>query len=134
MGLDVGRYRWSSLGLWSAIVGTALFAFGTILFTWAMLVNTHFEITVRIQHDRDHKVIASGPYAFVRHPGYVGASLWALATPLIVGSAFGLIPASLAVAMLVARTIREDAMLRSELTGYADYAARVRRRLVPGIW
>jgi protein-S-isoprenylcysteine O-methyltransferase Ste14 len=134
IGLDIGRYHWSNLGVWSTIAGIALFAFGTLVITWAMLVNTHFEITVRIQHDRDHKVIASGPYAFVRHPGYVGASLWALATPLIVGSAFGLIPASLAVAMLVARTIQEDAMLRRELTGYADYAARVHWRLVPCIW
>lgn len=134
MGLDVGRYHWSNLGVWSAISGTALFAFGTVLITWAMLVNTHFEVTVRIQHDRDHRVVATGPYALVRHPGYVGASLWALSAPLIVGSAFGLIPAALAVLALVARTRREDDMLRRELKGYADYAARVRYRLLPGIW
>jgi protein-S-isoprenylcysteine O-methyltransferase Ste14 len=120
--------------MWSAILGTGLFALGTVLITWAMLVNTHFETTVRIQHDRNHKVITAGPYAAVRHPGYVGASLWALSTPLIVGSALGLIPAALAVLTLVARTRREDDMLRRELAGYADYAARVRYRLIPGIW
>lgn len=134
IGLDVGRYHWSSLGTWSALLGTLLFAFGTVVITSAMLVNTHFETTVRIQHDRDHKVVTAGPYAVVRHPGYVGAGLWALSTPLIVGSAFGLIPAALAVLTLAARTCREDDMLHRELTGYADYAARVRYRLIPGLW
>jgi len=134
IGLDVGRYHGSSLGMGSAILGTALFAFGTVCITWAMLVNTHFEITVRIQHDCDHKVITAGPYAVVRHPGYVGASLWALSAPLIVGSAYGLIPATLAVLAMVARSRREDALLHRELTGYADYAARVRYRLIPGLW
>ncbi len=134
VGLDVGRCHWSNLGAWSAILGTTSFALGTVLITWAMLVNTHFETTVRIQHDRDHKVVTAGPYAVVRHPGYVGASLWALSTPLIVGSAYGLIPAALAVLALVARTRREDNMLRRDLTGYADYAARVRHRLIPGVW
>lgn len=134
MGLDVGRYHWSSPGAWSAILGTALYAIGTVLITWAMLVNKHFETTVRIQRDRDHKVITAGPYASIRHPGYAGASLWVLATPLIVGSAFGLIPAALAVCSIVARARREDALLHRELVGYADYAACVRYRLLPGLW
>lgn len=134
MGLDVGRYHWSSLGLWSAVTGVVLFILGSVVMTWAMLVNTHFEVTVRIQQDRNHAVITGGPYQFVRHPGYVGASLWALAGPLIVGSAFGLIPAGLAVLALVVRTSLEDKTLQRELTGYATYAERVRYRLLPGLW
>jgi protein-S-isoprenylcysteine O-methyltransferase Ste14 len=134
MGLDVGRYGWSHLGAWAAAVGTLLFAAGSVVLTWAMLVNTHFETVVRIQTDRGHKVVTTGPYGLVRHPGYVGAGLWALGTPLIVGSAYGLIPAALAVITLVVRTALEDRTLGAELPGYADYAARTRHRLLPGIW
>ena len=134
MGLDVGRCHWSGLGVWSALLGTALFMVGTDVLTWAMLANTHFEATVRIQRDRDHTVVTKGPYAYVRHPGYVGASLWALSGPLMVGSAVGLIPAALSVLVLVVRTALEDHTLQRELTGYTAYAQRVRYRLVPGLW
>lgn len=134
MGLDVGRYQWSSLGPVTAAFGTALYLLGSAILTWAMLVNTHFESTVRIQHDRGHKVVTTGPYAFVRHPGYIGISLWALSTPLIVGSVAGLVSAGLAVAVLVFRTWLEDKTLHRELPGYATYAAGVRYRLVPGLW
>ncbi len=133
-GLDVGRYHWSNLGLWATVLGIVLVSLGWSLVTWAMLVNPHFEVTVRIQTDRHHRVVAAGPYALVRHPGYVGAGLLALGSPLIVGSAFGLIPAGLTVLVLVLRTDLEDKTLRSELPGYADYTQRVRYRLLPGIW
>jgi protein-S-isoprenylcysteine O-methyltransferase Ste14 len=134
MGLDVGRYHWSNLGLWATILGVAIFSFGWILLTWAMLVNPHFEATVRIQMDRHHRVVTTGPYAVVRHPGYVGASLWALGSPLIVGSAFGLVPAGITVGLLVLRTYLEDKTLQAELPGYAEYAKQVHYRIVPGIW
>jgi len=134
MGLDVGRFRWSHLGPWSAVVGAFLFLAGSVVLTWAMLVNTHFEVTVRIQTDRQHQVVTRGPYALIRHPGYIGASLWAFGSPLIVGSAYGLIPAALAVGVLVLRTGREDRILRAELPGYDEYSRRVRYRLLPGLW
>jgi protein-S-isoprenylcysteine O-methyltransferase Ste14 len=134
VGLDVGRYRWSNLGAWATVVGTILFAAGTVVLTWAMLVNTHFEVTVRIQHDRGHRVVTDGPYRLVRHPGYVGASLWALAGPLIVGSAFGLIPAAGAIAVLIVRTALEDKTLHAQLPGYAQYANKTKFRLLPPIW
>lgn len=75
IGLDVGRFGWSQMGLSFTVAGAILFILGSIFITWAMLVNTHFEATVRIQKDRDHKVITAGPYKIVRHPGYVGAFL-----------------------------------------------------------
>ncbi len=134
MGLDVGRYHWSSLGLWATVLGNVIFSFGWILLMWAMLANPHFEATVRIQTDRHHRVVTAGPYAVVRHPGYVGASLWALGSPLIVGSAYGLIPAGITVGLLVLRTCLEDKTLQAELPGYAEYAKQVRYRLLPGIW
>ncbi len=134
MGLDVGRCHWSRLGTWSLVVGTALYIFGTVLITWAMLVNTHFETVVRIQTDRNHRVVTDGPYRFIRHPGYVGAGLWILAAPLIVGSAYGLIPVALVAVTIVVRTALEDRTLHRELPGYANYAARVPYRLFPGLW
>jgi len=134
IGLDVGRYGWSSLGAWAAVAGTVLFVAGTVVLTWAMLVNTHFETVVRIQHDRHHQVVTTGPYRIVRHPGYVGAGLWALAAPLIVGSTYGLLPAVLAVAILVMRAALEDRTLQNELPGYRQYAQKTKHRLLPGIW
>jgi protein-S-isoprenylcysteine O-methyltransferase Ste14 len=132
--LDVGRYHGSNLGPWATVLGTLIFSFGWILVTWAMLVNTHFEVTVRIQTDRNHRVVTTGPYAIVRHPGYTGASLWVLGSPLVVGSLYGLIPAALTILLVVIRTRREDRTLQAELPGYADYAQRVKSRLLPGIW
>ncbi len=134
MGLDVRYYHGSSLGFGWAVLGTIVFLFASVFSTWAMLVNTHFESTVRIQHDRSHKVITTGPYAFVRHPGYVGFCLWPLSMPLIVGSVIGFIPAGLAIAVLVVRTSLEDRTLQRELTGYSTYANRVRYRLIPWLW
>lgn len=134
MGLDVGRFQWSSLGMLSLVVGTALYIFGTVVITWAMLVNTHFETVVRIQTDRNHHVVTGGPYRYVRHPGYVGASLWIVATPLIVGSAYGLVVVALVTVTIAVRTSLEDRTLQRELPGYADYATQTPYRLLPGLW
>jgi protein-S-isoprenylcysteine O-methyltransferase Ste14 len=133
VGLDI-RFQWSYLGIDFAIAGTVLFIVGSVSIHWAMIVNTHFETTVRIQKDRDQKVITTGPYRIVRHPGYVGAILWAISTPLIIGSLVGLAPAAIAVFFLVIRTWLEDKTLHRELNGYAEYAETVRYRLLPEIW
>jgi protein-S-isoprenylcysteine O-methyltransferase Ste14 len=102
--------------------------------TWAEAVNKFFEPTVRIQVERGHQVIASGPYAIVRHPGYVGGSLLFLAIPLCLGSLWALIPAGLSCLCLVLRTRWEDQTLQAELLGYKDYTQRVCYRLFPGVW
>jgi protein-S-isoprenylcysteine O-methyltransferase Ste14 len=116
------------------LVGMALLAPSWALIVWSMAVNPFFEKTVRIQTDRGHRVIDSGPYARVRHPGYVGFSGWLLSTPLLLGSAWAAIPAVLFLVGLVIRTALEDRMLQAELPGYSEYAARVRFRLIPGLW
>jgi len=89
---------------------------------------------VRIQSERGHAVQSGGPYAVMRHPGYAGAALYDLAMPLMLGSWWGLVPALATVAVVVARTVLEDRKLQAELDGYADYAQRVRYRLLPGLW
>ncbi|HUS73794.1 MAG TPA: isoprenylcysteine carboxylmethyltransferase family protein [Sedimentisphaerales bacterium] len=133
IGLDI-RFQWSYLGINFTIAGIVLFIVGSTLVHWAMIVNTHFETTVRIQKDRGHKVITTGPYKMVRHPGYVGAILWAVSAPLIIGSVYGLIPAGIAGLVLIIRTSLEDKTLQTELNGYAEYAGTVKYRLLPGIW
>ena len=110
------------------VVALVLFALAWIVFVWAMYVNRFFSSIPRIQSERGHTVVSGGPYRFVRHPGYT-ASLLAAVTS---GLALGIAP--IALALLVWRTIVEDRMLQRDLPGYADYAARVPYRLVPGVW
>jgi protein-S-isoprenylcysteine O-methyltransferase Ste14 len=102
--------------------------------SWAMLVNRFFAAVVRIQKERGHAVVTHGPYRLVRHPGYAGAALGYLATPIMLGSLWALIPSALTVAGLVVRTALEDRTLHEELDGYPEYARRTRYRLLPGVW
>ena len=132
--LDGGRYRWSAMPQWLWPVGATLYVVSLVLVTRAMAANTYFEKTVRIQANRDHKVVDQGPYRCVRHPGYVGVIGFVLAPPLLLGSWWALVPAVLAAAWLVVRTALEDRFLQRELEGYAAYAQRVRHRLLPRVW
>lgn len=134
VGLDVGRFFWSHLGIPFFVGGFLLYAAGGILNTWAMVKNPHFESTVRIQKERDHAVVTSGPYQIVRHPGYLAGILWTVSVPFIIGSQVGLLPAGVAIFLLVLRTWLEDNTLLKELDGYSVYAKKVKYRLFPGIW
>jgi protein-S-isoprenylcysteine O-methyltransferase Ste14 len=134
IGLDVGRFQWSSLGIIYGIVGFIMLVVGTLFGVWAAISNPYYEAVVRIQSDRDHKVVTTGPYRIVRHPGYVGAILAVVSTPLIIGSIFGLIPAGIVVILLFIRTALEDRTLHNELDRYSDYACNVRYRLMPWVW
>jgi protein-S-isoprenylcysteine O-methyltransferase Ste14 len=132
-GFDV-RHGAALMPIYLWPVGLLCLASGFALSAWAMAENPHFEGTVRIQKDRDHRVIDRGPYRKVRHPGYVGLVLWALATPLLLRSWLACIPAVVVTVWLVLRTALEDSTLRRELAGYEAYQRRVRFRLVPGLW
>ncbi len=133
-GLDVGRFHWSSLDFSFVFLGLFLFAVSTFLLNWAMVVNPFFEPTVRIQKDRGHKAVTSGPYRFVRHPGYLAGLLYILSIPLIIGSVWAFIPAGVYVVLFVMRTMLEDRVLLRELDGYSEYARRVKYRLIPWLW
>ena len=117
-----------------AVPGYGLLLLGWLGSGWAQAVNRHFEPSVRIQTDRDHHVITTGPYAFVRHPGYVSGAILAIEIALALGSLWALLPAALVCVVLVIRTNLEDATLQRELLGYAEYAARVRCKWIPGVW
>ena len=132
--LDAGRMRWSDVPLFVVLIGYVLLVGGIAVTAWAQAVNPFFEPGVRIQTERSQRVITSGPYRFVRHPGYSAAIVMFAGIPLALGSWWALLPAALAIAVLVLRTGLEDRLLRSELSGYAEYVRRTRYRLVPGLW
>jgi protein-S-isoprenylcysteine O-methyltransferase Ste14 len=132
-GLDE-RLRLSSMPMTALYVGAVLLTVGYVFATWAMVENKHFEQFVRIQVDRAHRVVTSGPYQIVRHPGYAGAILGALCTPLILGSWWTCVPAGAVALLFIIRTVLEDGTLRKELEGYEAYARRTRYRLFPGLW
>ncbi len=133
-GLDT-RFGWSQISNLSLqITLLVIFILGSLVTTWAMASNRFFSSTVRIQNDRNHKVATTGPYRYVRHPGYLGGIVAMLATPLSLGSWFGLIPSILVTIGYIFRTALEDKVLLEELEGYKDYARRVNYRLFPLIW
>lgn len=133
-GLDE-RFDWTrGLDIPWQVAGAALLAAGFALSGWAMIENTYFSTAVRIQSERGHTVCSSGPYRFVRHPGYAGFILQALSVPFLLGSAWALIPGLIATALMIVRTSLEDRTLQAELSDYPEYAQKVCYRLVPGIW
>ncbi len=133
-GLDIGRFYWSSLDFSWVVVGLLLLGISTILLNWAMIMNPHFEPTVRIQKDRGHKVITSGPYRIVRHPGYLAGVLYILPVPLIMGSIFTFLPVGMYILLMITRTSLEDKTLQKELNGYSEYVQKVRYKLFPWVW
>jgi len=111
-----------------------LVGLGYLLAVWAMLTNHYFSAVVRIQKDRGHTVVAAGPYAWVRHPAYLGGLVSGLALPAMLDAAWAWLPAFLAALALIVRTSLEDRALRQELPGYLEYTRKVRHRLLPLIW
>ena len=132
-GLDV-RFGWTAqMSLALQIAALVIVALGYALMTWAMAANPFFSKVVRIQEERGHAVATGGPYRYVRHPGYTGTIASELATPIMLGSLWALIPGGLAALLFVVRTALEDKTLLEELDGYKEYAQRVRYRLLPGV-
>jgi protein-S-isoprenylcysteine O-methyltransferase Ste14 len=133
-GLDA-RFGWSALlDVGWHWLGAGTFAGGLALISWAMMVNTYFSTVVRVQRERGQTVCRTGPYRYVRHPGYAGILLQSLGIPVLLGTWWALIPGIAAIGLMVIRTVFEDRLLRAELAGYQAYAQDVRFRLVPGIW
>jgi protein-S-isoprenylcysteine O-methyltransferase Ste14 len=135
-GLDL-RNGWTpagSLPLPAMIGAAALATAGYGFFVWATASNAFFSQQVRLQEDRGQTVVTGGPYRFVRHPGYAGALVFEVFSPIALGSWWAVIPSLVGVISLVVRTSLEDRALFTELPGYPEYSERTRFRLVPGIW
>ncbi len=131
------HFRWGwqpAIPLWGQLIATVVVTAGYAIVTWAMVSNAFFSATVRIQTERGHAVATGGPYRYVRHPGYVGAILFTLACPIMLGSWWSLIPGVLAAGLYVVRTALEDKTLQDELEGYKAYTEKTAYRLLPGVW
>jgi len=133
-GLDAVRYQWSHVPVWAKV---ACFILLTALFmwiSWIMKENTYLSRFVEIQENRGHKVITTGPYRFVRHPMYIGATILLICLPIALGSLYALIPLVFCIIFMIIRTILEDKTLHNELEEYAEYAQKTKYRLIPKIW
>lgn len=134
MGLDAGRYHWSEIPLALQGLGFVLLCLGSYLVWLTFKANSYAAPVIKIQKERGHSVVTTGPYAYVRHPMYAGALLFLFGAPLLLGSGWGLLGAVVLAMLLGLRTVLEERTLKAELDGYTDYAGRVRYRLVPLLW
>ena len=132
--LDDGRFHWSVMPWGLSALGFLLMLSGCWLTTWACRVKKIAEPTVRMQHDRGHTVVETGPYAIIRHPVYSASLVIFPGMALALGSYWALVPASIAAGILVLRTEWEDQTLQAELEGYREYTRRVPYKLIPHVW
>lgn len=133
-GLDYRFNLTGNVNILINITGLVLSFSGAMLFTWSMISNKFFSTLVRLQTDRKHIVATGGPYRFVRHPGYVGYIIMSFATPMALGTLWGLIFSGITGILLIIRTALEDNTLKRELAGYDEYAEKVKYRLIPFLW
>lgn len=134
-GLDVGRFHWSDNVPLPLQVGSFI-ALAVCMGIWALAMheNKFFSSVIRIQRERGHRVIDTGPYRVVRHPGYAAALTIQMWSGLALGSWWSAAPAAVMALLFIRRIVIEDRTLQDELDGYKDYAQRVRYRVVPGVW
>lgn len=134
VGVDLGRTHWSEIPEPLRVTCLAGYAMSMCVVFYTMKVNRFYSSAVRIQSDRGRQVITAGPYRLVRHPGYTASLVAFLCGGIAMGSWVGLIPLTPVLPLFLRRTLIEDAMLKAELPGYAEYAERVKYRLFPGIF
>jgi len=133
IGLD-RRAQASDVPLPLQALGLAMYLLSTAFIMWVFRENSFAAPVVKVQAERHHRVVSSGPYAFVRHPMYSGIMLFFFGVPLLLGSWWGVAIAPVFAVLFGIRARIEERALVEGLPDYADYAARVRYRLVPGLW
>jgi protein-S-isoprenylcysteine O-methyltransferase Ste14 len=134
MALDSQRFGWSRVPVWGQAVGVLLILAAFWGWVGVLRANSYASTTVRVQAERGQTVISTGPYAHVRHPMYSWSLALMIGMPLLLGSLWGLLGLLIAVPLLAARALGEEEVRFGGLPGYADYSAKVRWRLVPGLW
>jgi protein-S-isoprenylcysteine O-methyltransferase Ste14 len=133
IGLDK-RYQASNVPTALQVLGWAMLMLSTGFIMWVMRENSFAAPVVKLQIERGHRVVSTGPYAWVRHPMYTGTIVFFVGAPLLLGSWWGVAMSPLFVLLFAIRSEIEERALLAGLPGYAGYAARVRYRLVPGLW
>ena len=126
------RYDWSTVPLWLTVSAAILFLIGYSLYAEVMRENAYLSRTIEVQENQE--VISTGLYGIVRHPMYLATLLMFLPLPLILQSLWGLIPFTLYLPIIIIRILNEEKILTAELTGYAEYKQKVKKRLIPFIW
>lgn len=134
MPLDAVRFGWSEVPGWLQILG----ALGVVLSFYIMFLtfreNAYLALVVKVQQERGQSVVSTGPYRYVRHPMYASTLLFFPGSALLLGSWWGLMFCTVLLGLLVWRIPLEERMLENGLTGYDEYARRVRYRLIPRVW
>lgn len=133
MGFDV-RFGWSAMPLWLQWIGGGGVTLAMSIMYRTFEENTFLAPVVKIQKERGHRVISTGPYAIVRHPLYSAVLIFFPSTALMLGSWWGLAATIVLASGLVLRTAMEDRLLQRELDGYLEYVNQVRYKLIPRIW
>jgi protein-S-isoprenylcysteine O-methyltransferase Ste14 len=133
IGLDA-RYHASDIPVALQALGWTMLLLSTGFIMWVMRENSFAVPVVKLQTERGHRVVSTGPYAWVRHPMYSGTMLFFVGAPLLLGSWWGVAMAPLFAVLFAIRAGIEERALIEGLPGYAEYTARVRYRLVPGLW
>ena len=131
---DAVRLHWSPVSIWLQVIGTVILLCSFYLFFLTFRENSYLSTVVRIQEDRGHTVVSTGPYHYVRHPMYAGFLLYMVGTPLFLGSLYGVLLGLTFMLVLARRAVLEESMLQKELLGYANYMTQVKYRLIPYIW
>jgi protein-S-isoprenylcysteine O-methyltransferase Ste14 len=126
------RFGWSAVPVWGVVLGDILVAIGFYFIFLVYRENTFTAATIEVATGQ--KVIATGPYAVVRHPMYASGSLYVFGTPLALGSYWGFLALAAMMPFLLWRLLDEERILTRDLPGYAEYRQRVRHRLVPMVW
>jgi protein-S-isoprenylcysteine O-methyltransferase Ste14 len=134
MALDAVRFKWSFVPAWLQIPGALGVLAACYIGYLTLRENTFAALVVKVQKERAQTVITTGPYRFVRHPMYAGMLFYLVGAPLLLGSWWGLLWGCGLLVLFVLRLLIEEGTLRKQLEGYNEYAARVRYRLVPGVW
>lgn len=135
MPLDARRFQWTtSFPLWLQVVGVVALIFSAFFIFRSYVDNPFLSPLVRIQTDRQQRVVSTGVYGFVRHPMYLGGALLFVGVPMLLGSAFGLALGVALVALVAGRIVGEERLLAQELEGYEEYRTNVKYRLIPLIW
>jgi protein-S-isoprenylcysteine O-methyltransferase Ste14 len=134
MPLDAVRFHWSRMPFLPQVVGAVALVGSFFLISLTFRENAFLSPTVRIQKERGHTVISTGPYHYVRHPMYAGGLLLFFGTPLLLGSWYGLLLLLLFLPGMAVRIVMEERALREDLPGYTAYTTQVTYRLIPHFW
>jgi protein-S-isoprenylcysteine O-methyltransferase Ste14 len=134
MPFDAVRFHWSQFPFWLQGVGVLVLIASFVWMYLAFRENAYLTPTVRLQEERGHMVVSTGPYRWVRHPMYTGFHLFFLGTPLLLGSVYGLVLSFMLIGLFVRRAVLEERFLRRALPGYDAYAAKVTSRFIPHLW